>query len=266
MLGVPARLARDRLDDVREDLGQRVVAADRPERVRQRRIGAGVVERMAGLVQECGVVVQPAHGARDQVDDRRWIGRDHTGPRGLLRPVVEVEPDARVVLDREPDRVQAGRADGHRTLLRVRVRERRQPSASRRRGRTLGTSSRSAPSSRSSQRSRSGVHAPSSRRSSRATTASTSRSETPLTSSFRATASGSPESSAFELVPRREQRAPLLVEARRRRRALARRARRVPRSPASSRASPAPSAAAAPLPPTRRGPRAARSRARPRGR
>ena len=69
VLGVPFGLARDRLEDVRVDLGQRVVAREAAERVRQRGVAVAVVERVAGLVQERLVVVEPALRARDQVDD-----------------------------------------------------------------------------------------------------------------------------------------------------------------------------------------------------
>ena len=124
---VPARLARDRLDDVRVDLRQRVVAREAAERVRQRRVAARVVERVAGLVQERLVVVQPALRARDQVDDRRRVGRDHAGPRRLLRPVVEVGPDVRVAGEVEAELLQRLEADVGRALLRVRRLERREP-------------------------------------------------------------------------------------------------------------------------------------------
>ena len=95
MPGVPARLARDRLDDVRVDLGQRVIARDPAERDRKRRVDAAVMQRMAGLVQERLVVVQAALRPRDQMDDVRRVARDHAGARRLLRPVVEVELDVR---------------------------------------------------------------------------------------------------------------------------------------------------------------------------
>src|SRR3954447_4989377 len=46
VLRVPAGLARDGFADVRVDLGQRVVARDAAERVRQARVDAAVVERV----------------------------------------------------------------------------------------------------------------------------------------------------------------------------------------------------------------------------
>ena len=109
---MPLGLPRDRLDDVRVDLRQRVVARDVAERVGQVRVAAGVVQRVTGLVQERLVVVQPSLRARDQVDDARRVGRDHAGPRRLLRPVVEVELDVRLRLEVEaeaPERVHADR-------------------------------------------------------------------------------------------------------------------------------------------------------------
>ena len=123
MLGVPAGLARERLDDVGVDLGQRVVSTDRAERVRQGRVATGVVQGVAGLVQERAVVVEPALGTRDQVDDARRIRGDDARARRLLRPVVEIELDALLVLDREPDRMKSCCAHRNTPLLRVRVRE-----------------------------------------------------------------------------------------------------------------------------------------------
>ena len=87
---VPARLARDRLEDVRVDLRQRVVARERAERPRQPRVAARVVERVARLVEERLVVGEAALRARDQVDDlgrrrprsRRRAGSSAAGPRG----------------------------------------------------------------------------------------------------------------------------------------------------------------------------------------
>ena len=124
---VPARLARDRLDDVRVDLRQRVVARDVAERVRQRRVAARVVERVPGLVQEGLVVVEAALRARDQVDDLRRVGRDHAGPRRLLRAVVEVELDVRLRLEVEAEPRERVHADLDRLLLRVDALERREP-------------------------------------------------------------------------------------------------------------------------------------------
>src|SRR5207244_3492643 len=49
VLLVPPWLAADRLDDVRVDLGQRVIARDAPEDVWERGIASAVVQRMAGL-------------------------------------------------------------------------------------------------------------------------------------------------------------------------------------------------------------------------
>ena len=109
VLGVPARLSRDRFHDVAVDLGQRVVARQLAEGVRQPRVDAGVVERMPGLVQERLVVVEAALGARDQMDDVRRIGGDDARARGLLRPVVEVEPDPGRALDVEAQCCQRSR-------------------------------------------------------------------------------------------------------------------------------------------------------------
>ena len=78
---VPLGLAGDRLDDVGVDLGERVVAREAAERDRERRIDAGEVQRVAGLVQERLVVVQPALGTRDQVDDAT-AGRSRSRRRG----------------------------------------------------------------------------------------------------------------------------------------------------------------------------------------
>ena len=94
VLGMPARLVRERLDEERVDLGERVVAGKPPERVRQLRVAARVVEGVTGLVQERLVVGQATLGARDQMHDARRIGCDHARARVLLRAVVEVEPDA----------------------------------------------------------------------------------------------------------------------------------------------------------------------------
>ena len=127
MLGVPGGLARDGLDDVRVDLRQRMVARDAPERVRQGRIAAGVVERVPGLVQERLVVVEPTLRPRDQVDDPGRVGRDHARPGRLLRPVVEVEPDAGDVLDVEAEPLERLDAHRHAAILRVRALERREP-------------------------------------------------------------------------------------------------------------------------------------------
>ena len=127
VLGMPARLARDRLDDVGVDLRQRVVARDLAERVRERRVDARVVERVPRFVQERLVVVQPALRARDQVDDVRRVGRDHAGARRLLRPVVEIEPDPGHLVHVQADRLQRRHADLDRALLRVRLLERREP-------------------------------------------------------------------------------------------------------------------------------------------
>src|SRR5919204_5044343 len=119
VLRMPVRLAGDRLEDVRVDLGQRVVAGQAAERVRQRRVAAGVVERVPRLVEEGLVVVQPTLRPRDQVHDLRRVGGDHAGARRLLRPVVEVEADVRVVGHPEAEPLQGLEADLDRALLRV---------------------------------------------------------------------------------------------------------------------------------------------------
>ena len=97
MLGMPAGLARDRLEDERVDLGQRVVAREVAEGVGKVGVAARVVERVPGLVQKRLIVVQPALRTRDQVDDVRRVRGDHAGTRRLLRAIVEVEPDALLV-------------------------------------------------------------------------------------------------------------------------------------------------------------------------
>src|SRR5205814_4941370 len=65
VMSVPLGLARDRLEDVRVDLCQGMVAGDISERVGQLRVAACVMERMPGFVQEGLVVVEPALGTRD---------------------------------------------------------------------------------------------------------------------------------------------------------------------------------------------------------
>src|SRR4029077_14522425 len=81
VLRVPAGLARDRLEDERVDLGQRVVAREVAERVREARVAARVVERVPRFVQERLVVVEPALGARDQVDDLGCVRGDYARTR-----------------------------------------------------------------------------------------------------------------------------------------------------------------------------------------
>ena len=82
---------------------------------------------MAGLVQEGLVVVEAALGAGDQMDDGGRVGRDHARARALLRPVVEVEPDALVRGQVEADAGERVQADGHAPILRVEVGEGRHP-------------------------------------------------------------------------------------------------------------------------------------------
>ena len=126
MQRVPARLARDRLEDVRVDLRQRMVARDRAERVWQARIDARVVQRVAGLVHERLIVGDAALRARDQVHDVGRIRGDHAGARILLRPVLEIELDVRDRGHVEAERLHARHAHVDRALLRVRRLERRQ--------------------------------------------------------------------------------------------------------------------------------------------
>jgi len=83
------------------------------------------VERVPSLVEERLVVVQPALRARDQVDDARRVGGDHAGARRLLRPVLEIGPDAPLGLEVEAERCERRETDGHAPLLRVRRLERR---------------------------------------------------------------------------------------------------------------------------------------------
>jgi hypothetical protein len=82
------------------------------------------VQGVAGLVQEGLVVVEAALGPRDQVHDARRIRRDHAGARRLLRPVVEVEADIRVVLEVEAEALDRVHADLDGAFLRVRRLER----------------------------------------------------------------------------------------------------------------------------------------------
>ena len=117
------------------------------------------MQRVPGLVQERLVVVQAALRARDQVDDLRRIRRDHARARRLLRPVVEVEPDVLVVLHVEAELAAASSMQTSTPRSFVYV----DSSGDSRRMYALwndaGTSSRSGPSSRSNQRSRSRAHA-----------------------------------------------------------------------------------------------------------
>src|SRR5206468_12429501 len=108
------------------DPGQRWASGDVPERVWQGRVAAAVVERVTGLVQEGLVIVEPALGARDQVHDGRRIRRNHAGARRLLRPVVEIEADVRLVLEVEAELLDRVHADLDGTILRVRRFERRE--------------------------------------------------------------------------------------------------------------------------------------------
>jgi hypothetical protein len=85
------------------------------------------MERVPGFVEEPLVVVQPALCPGDQMDDLGRVRRDHAGPRVLLRPVVEVEADVLVGGQVKAQSRQALEADGDGPLLRVRVRERREP-------------------------------------------------------------------------------------------------------------------------------------------
>ena len=127
VLGVPTGLAGDRLQDERVDLGQRVVARQVAERVRKVGIAAGVVEGVPGLVQERLIVVEAALRSRDQVDDFGRIRGDHARTRRLLRAVVEVEADARLVGEIEAEPGEGLHADLDRALLRVRLLERGEP-------------------------------------------------------------------------------------------------------------------------------------------
>ena len=128
MLGVPAGLVRERLDEERVDLGQRVVSREPPERVRKPWVAPGVVQGVTGLVQERLVVGEAALGAGDQVDDAGRVGGDDARPGVLLRAIVEVEPDALVGGKVEAELRERRQADGHRPLLRVRAGQRGEPS------------------------------------------------------------------------------------------------------------------------------------------
>ena len=153
---MPAGLAGDRLEQERVDLGERVVAGKPAERVRELGVEPGVVQRVPGLVQEGLVVVEAALGPRDQVDDRRRVGGDHARARALLRPVVEVEPDALVRGQVEPDARRASPGRPARSAPSGRGRRRATSGAGRRRGTEAGSASRSAPRTRSSHSSRIG--------------------------------------------------------------------------------------------------------------
>ncbi len=174
-----------------------MVAREVPERVRQVRVAVAVVERVTGLVEERLVVVQAALRAGDQVDDLRRVGGDHAGPRRLLRPVVEVELDVRLL------RRGRSRASGAcRGRPRSRAPSCRSPraaraGAARRRGTRSAPPVVARPSSLSNQRSRElAVDARSPPCSPRRARSESSRSEMPFSSSLRATGSGSSESSA----------------------------------------------------------------------
>src|SRR5947207_9697187 len=82
---------------------------------------------MTRLVEEGLVVVKAPLRAGDQVDDRRRIGRDHARPRRLLRPVVEIEPDAWCLVELEAGALQGVEAALDRALLRLRRLERWTP-------------------------------------------------------------------------------------------------------------------------------------------
>jgi hypothetical protein len=124
---VPIRLARDRLEDVRVDLRQRVVTGDAAERIWEARIDARVVQRVTGLVHESLVVGKPALRARDQVHDVGRIRCDHARARILLRPVLEVEANVGNRGHIEAERLDGRHAHVDRALLRICRLERRQP-------------------------------------------------------------------------------------------------------------------------------------------
>src|SRR5438105_4851025 len=109
-----------------------MVARDPAEGVRQVWIATAVVERVARLVQERLVVVQPALRARDQVHDARWIACDHARARRLLRTVVEVEVDVRRGAQVEAELFERADADLGRAFLRVCRLEGREPAHVRR--------------------------------------------------------------------------------------------------------------------------------------
>ena len=198
MGGVPAGLARDALDDVRVDLGQRVVARDRAEGVRQGGVAPGVVERVARLVQEVLVVLESALGARDQVHDRRGVGGDDARSRRLLRAVLEVGADVPVLLEVAAERAKRLDADPGGTLLRVDVGQRGEPEEVRgvvrgRPRRTARTEQAVEPAPRGRR-----TTAPCARRRSPARWRA-SWSEICFSASLRATGSATPESSACRL-------------------------------------------------------------------
>ena len=125
VLALPTRFPRDRFDQEGVDLRQRVVTREAAERVRERGVAAGVVERMPRLVQKALVVVQAPLRARDEVDDARRVGSDDARARAFLRPVVEVELDVVVAREVEAELRQRLETDGHRAVLRVEGSERR---------------------------------------------------------------------------------------------------------------------------------------------
>jgi hypothetical protein len=127
MLLVPARLACNGLEQERVDLRQRVVARQAAERVRKGGVAARVVERVPRLVQEPLVIVEATLGARDQVHDLRRVRGDHAGTRVFLRAIVEVEADTSIGREIEAESGECLETHGHCALLRVHVRERRQP-------------------------------------------------------------------------------------------------------------------------------------------
>ena len=73
-----------------------MVARDTAKDIRELRVAARVVQRVARLVEERLIVVKTALCARDLVHDLRWVARDHAGARRLLRTIVEVELDVRL--------------------------------------------------------------------------------------------------------------------------------------------------------------------------
>ena len=169
----------------------------RAERVRQPRVDAGVMERVARLVHERLVVGEAALRARDQVDDLRRVGRDHARARVLLRPVLEVEADVRDRRQVEAERPNASRGRPRPSAPSCTSTRAATDAADSARARSSARSSRSGPEQplepALAQPRRTPSSSSSSRRRARR---SSSRSEIAFSSSLRAIGSGSPDSSA----------------------------------------------------------------------
>ena len=177
----------------------------------------GVVERVAGLVQERLVVVQPALRARDQVDDLRRVGRDHAGARRLLRPVVEVELDVRLLLEIEAELRERVHADSGPPAPWCRSPRAARAGAGRRRATSVGTvlALRRRAAARASGLAQLARRASVAASLASARARSSSRSEMPFSSSVRSTGSSISLDVRLQLLARAQHLEPLVVERRR---------------------------------------------------